>query len=208
MMYFKEELLTKEIAVQCETKEQAKALLKWLHFKGKRWSNGESYLEVNYWNKFKDNTCYEIHEGTYEEIDFCKEENIPVISFAEAIDLTKSQIVEPTIEGWFRDDGDECWEENRLIAIDTREEYPFEGDDGQTWQQFTPTDPNKKEEEVKEMSHADIFAAIREGAVVMFATEGNVSNYWSKDCIISKYQICYNYTGTDKDVWLQMKERK
>ena len=207
MMYFKEELLTKEIAVQCETEEQADVLLNWLHFKGKKWGDGESYLVSNRWYRNENNTCYEIQDGIYAHVDFYKESNVPIISFAEAIDLTKNQIVEPVVKGWFRDDYDDGWTFTELACIDHRSPHKYSSTTT-AYHQFTPTDPTKKEEpKTVEMSHVDIFKAIREGALVR-GLSGIKRNYWQSNFIIDSHKICYNYTGTDKDEWLQMKERK
>ena len=58
----------------------------------------------------------------------------------------------------------------------------------------------------REMTHAEIFKAIRCGAVIRFSNgNGIVYNSWNTfDAPMDKYQICYNYTGTDKDVWQKM----
>ena len=207
MMYFKEELLTKEIAVHLETEEQANALCKWLHFKNEKWNTGVSYLEETYWKVYKDNTCYRIYGGAYGDLDYYKEANTPVISFAEAIDLTKSQIIEPPLKALLKSEHQDDYHEDFLYSIDTRRDRNFQGI--LNWFDYCSLIVPAKKEEPKsvEMSHVDIFKAIREGAVIKDPNT-DIYNHWCNNCTIDEYQICYNYTGTDKDEWLQMKERK
>lgn len=217
MMYFKEKLLKEGATIHLETEEQANALCKWLHFKNEKWSNGVSYLEETYWKVYKDNTCYRIYGGAYGDLDYYKEANIPVISFAEAIDLDMKQIVEPTVKIWFQvkedkltGDIEDDWYTGNLSIIDTRDDNKYFNEDYCEFSKvISITDPTKKEKsKTVELSHADIFKAISQGAVLKFVKEDGIINYWGDGYTIDKYQICYNYTGTDKDEWLQMKERK
>lgn len=61
---------------------------------------------------------------------------------------------------------------------------------------------------MRPMTHAEVFKAIRDGAVVRHFRDPNfraeVTNYWTAFKNISIYEICYNYTGTDSDVWQKM----
>jgi len=56
----------------------------------------------------------------------------------------------------------------------------------------------------RQMTHAEIFSAIRDGAVLKTNETGLIKNIWYSDNAIKNNTICYNYTGTDKDVWQEM----
>lgn len=44
--------------IHCETEEEAKAICKLFHEAGKRWGDGNSYLDFAGWHVFGGNTCY------------------------------------------------------------------------------------------------------------------------------------------------------
>lgn len=53
------------------------------------------------------------------------------------------------------------------------------------------------------MTDAEIFKALRDGAVVKNDCEV-VTNSWGTLREKSEYQICYSYTGTDSDKWQKL----
>lgn len=46
------------LAIHCKTEEEANTLLRAFDELGKKWSGGDSYLEVNCWQQYKEGTCY------------------------------------------------------------------------------------------------------------------------------------------------------
>ena len=77
----------KELAIHCNTEEKAKKLLKAFDKLGKTWGTGDSYLEFNCWNDYKEETCYSNNRG-YASIDWCRASGYKVYEF-EDIDLDK-----------------------------------------------------------------------------------------------------------------------
>ncbi len=58
------ELLTNQNTVfHCETEIITNEFLKILHEHGLKWDNGISYLEINFWDRYKENTCYRPYDG-------------------------------------------------------------------------------------------------------------------------------------------------
>ena len=56
----------------------------------------------------------------------------------------------------------------------------------------------------RQMTDAEVFEYLYNGAVLRFCYKPNnytLSNYWCDNYDKSKYEICYNYKGTEKDVW-------
>lgn len=49
--------------VHCETEKQAKKVLNIAHKLGVTCTAGNSFLENNYWNMNKENTCYNLNKG-------------------------------------------------------------------------------------------------------------------------------------------------
>ena len=47
-----------ELAIHCKTQEEAKLFCKKADELRKTWSGGNSYLENDYWNNFREETCY------------------------------------------------------------------------------------------------------------------------------------------------------
>lgn len=58
---------------------------------------------------------------------------------------------------------------------------------------------------MRPMTHAEIFKAIWEGAVVRSRLDKRyMFNAWNTNVEQSEYEICRHYTGTDADVWQKM----
>ena len=59
------------LAINLKTKEQSIIFSTEADKLGKKWSSEDSYLEFNYWDMDKEETCYD-NEGTFETICFYK----------------------------------------------------------------------------------------------------------------------------------------
>ena len=69
----------KNIAIHCETEEQAKLCCELADNLGWRWSNGDRYVyNTKDWYKCKGNTCYYFYKGIYSSLDFFKEINCTI----------------------------------------------------------------------------------------------------------------------------------
>lgn len=55
--------------MHCKTEEEAIDFCNYLHFLGKKWSTGDSYLSFTYWEKYKKDTCYNFNEECFHS--FC-----------------------------------------------------------------------------------------------------------------------------------------
>lgn len=72
------------LVIHCDTEEKANKLLKEFDKLGKTWWVGESYLEYNDFNEYKDRTCYS-NDGFYYDIEYYEDINIKVYSFEDII---------------------------------------------------------------------------------------------------------------------------
>lgn len=75
-------LVKPEVAIHCETKEEAEQLLKWAHSQGLKWNTKKSYLSGTAYDIHKDKTCYSLYTGRYTEVSFYKSEGYKIIKFS------------------------------------------------------------------------------------------------------------------------------
>jgi len=71
----------KNTVVHCDTKVKANELLKLAREYGYRWCNGIDYLNLNNWEMKKSDTCYNINQGSYADIEFYKNKNFTIIEY-------------------------------------------------------------------------------------------------------------------------------
>lgn len=58
----------KNVVMHCSTKEEAEDFCKVMHEAGKRWCDGEIYLNNTEWEEFKGETCYNFNSDSYGSI--------------------------------------------------------------------------------------------------------------------------------------------
>lgn len=75
----------KNLAIHCSTEQKANKLLKAFDKYGEIWRSEYSYLEINYWNKYEEKTCYCNNNG-FCCIDWYKENDYKIYEFDE-VDL-------------------------------------------------------------------------------------------------------------------------
>jgi hypothetical protein len=90
----------------------------------------------------------------------------------------------------------------RLIAVDT-DNCPFLVMLNETEYEWFPEAKPYTPPTRRPMTHAEVFEAIRKGAVVRHIG-CHPANHWSAGNNFSNYEICRSYTGTDSDVWTKM----
>lgn len=74
----------KKLAIHCNTEEKAIKLLKEFDKLGKRWLCKNSYLESNYWEANKENTCYN-NSNQYGDIIWYKHKKYKIYEFDNVI---------------------------------------------------------------------------------------------------------------------------
>lgn len=72
------------LVIHCDTEEKAKQLLEAFYRLGKKWSNGESYLEVTNWSTAEKETCYD-NKGLYSSYKIYKENDFDIYEFEDVI---------------------------------------------------------------------------------------------------------------------------
>lgn len=75
-----------KLAIHCDTEEKANKLLKAFDKLGKEWRSGNSYLELNCWNSYQKDICYNNDNG-YSSINWCKENNCIIYEFEDVIEV-------------------------------------------------------------------------------------------------------------------------
>ena len=75
------------LAIHCKTEDQAIKLCEAFDKMGKKWCDGESYIDNNCWSEYEENTCYDNDKDSgYCFVDFYKNDNYIIYEF-EDIDL-------------------------------------------------------------------------------------------------------------------------
>ena len=79
----------KVMAIHCKTEDEAKELLKAFDRMGKRWRDGERYIDDTYHYKYKEKTVYD-NTGGFCDVggSFCSKSNAEIFEFNE-VDLSK-----------------------------------------------------------------------------------------------------------------------
>ena len=86
-----------DAVMHCPTLESANIFCQFLHENGRRWSSGQSYIEVNYWHDYREDSCYNFPNGFYGEYDeYCDDEYYTILEFDD-FDWS-SFLKEPDIE--------------------------------------------------------------------------------------------------------------
>lgn len=81
------------LAVHCDTEEKANEFLKIADEFGYKWCNGESYTDCNEWNRYDEQTCYDLESGGYADYKFFKQENYTIVAYPQhSIQFTKSDL--------------------------------------------------------------------------------------------------------------------
>lgn len=70
-----------DFTVNCKTKRSAKNFLRMAYNRGFEWRAGNSLIEYDYFDEYKESTCYDMIFGTfgYARKQFSESKNIPVI---------------------------------------------------------------------------------------------------------------------------------
>jgi len=117
---FDKRYVGKKIVVNCKTEDLANQFLKLADKFGYKWRNGKSYTDVNYYNMYEKDTCYNINGGIYGAIDYCKDNNYKIIEFSDLYNATlNSNIIEiSTCEGnYFIKFENNIFSEDELIQL-------------------------------------------------------------------------------------------
>lgn len=81
--------------MHCKTEEEAKEFCEVMYGAGRRWCNGESYLEVTAWNVNKNNTAYDFNRGKCASVEFYQYEYYTILEwsdFRKEKEMTKSEL--------------------------------------------------------------------------------------------------------------------
>ena len=72
--------------IHCETKEEAKRILRLADAQGWCWSDWKSYLDGIYWYVYKEDSCYDLFKGHYGGKPFYEEDKYNIIPSTEIED--------------------------------------------------------------------------------------------------------------------------
>lgn len=76
--------------MHCKTEEEAEIFCKYLHNIEHMWSSGDSYLSKNYWNDYKESTCYEFNTDSYCSKRYYEERRYTILEMEDFMSDTMS----------------------------------------------------------------------------------------------------------------------
>ncbi len=85
-----------DYVMHCATEEEANNFLEILHRAGRKWCSGDSYLN-NYYDEYKNQTCYEFNAGAYCYFQWYKEKGYTILEWSDFMEDKT-----PKIEGGIR----------------------------------------------------------------------------------------------------------
>jgi hypothetical protein len=87
-------LVSKKIAVHCDTEEEAKQLMQYFEGNSVIWVGGNKATEEIFWHKHRDETCYTVVGGlkrlTYGDVDWFTQGGFKIIQF-EDVDISNNK---------------------------------------------------------------------------------------------------------------------
>lgn len=73
----------KNVCMHCRTREEADDFCHEMHKAGLTWSSGKSYLEMNCFNVYNEQTCYYFNRGTYVNIGYSKTKGNQILEWSD-----------------------------------------------------------------------------------------------------------------------------
>lgn len=91
--------------MHCETKSDALAFCEYLDKIGRTWSTDESYLNKNYWERYKDKTCYNFNTGAYSDFGYYERHGFLILKsknfiFKDEFETIDSQALTEFLDGF------------------------------------------------------------------------------------------------------------
>ena len=82
-----------KIAVHCKTREEANDFCKQMHEHGMKWKDGDSYLNISCWDRYRDKTSYNNHGG-YASYIFYEDEKHTILEWSDYMkkEFTKADL--------------------------------------------------------------------------------------------------------------------
>lgn len=79
-----------KLAIHCNTIDKAQRLLRLFHENDYRWSGGQRYIDVDYWENHQAKMCYS-NERCYSGLDYYQEYGYKILDCATFLDAATEQ---------------------------------------------------------------------------------------------------------------------
>ena len=183
-----------EIAVHCDTEEKAKDFLKECKNRNINWCTGRDVTKRNYWEEYKEDTCYCCFDGDsklgYGGCEFCISEGKEIIKWEvkEMKELTFKEVIANIKEG-------EVWESTYSIVskLENRIDIEVNGN----CKSIGIGDTVKFKLRRKEYTFEEAFKAYEEGKEV------ESGSYKYKKC---NGADCFKLIRSIKDEWIKCED--
>lgn len=81
--FYIEDFTGENVCMHCSTVEEAYTFLSFLDSIGRKWCNGQDYLENMRYEEYLEDTVYYFNNGTFSDIGYAHEQHYNVLEFAD-----------------------------------------------------------------------------------------------------------------------------
>lgn len=92
MGFNKELIMQPNTVVHCDTEEKGKMLCNYLHSIGEKWYNNGSYENYTNYSRYGKNTCYDVINGGFSELEDYIKDGYKILKFKEIIMKKKLEV--------------------------------------------------------------------------------------------------------------------
>ena len=92
-----EEFTDKDV-IHCPTEELAVKICKLLHDRGFIWGSGATFIKINNWDSFKENTCYLIKKGEYASLIYYENKGYTIYKAEDILALYEEKQIYTMLE--------------------------------------------------------------------------------------------------------------
>jgi hypothetical protein len=69
--------------MHCKTEEESRVFCNYLRSVGRKWYNGDDYLDSANYNYYKDKTAYKFNKGDFDSVNYCSSVGYTVLEFSD-----------------------------------------------------------------------------------------------------------------------------
>lgn len=96
--------------MNCETESEALEFCVYLESIGECWGTGAKYSDENYWQRYREDTCYNFNEGAYSDIGYYERHGYLILKsknfiFKDEFEPVESKELTDFINGFLQLDG-------------------------------------------------------------------------------------------------------
>ena len=69
--------------MHCKTKEEAREFCNYLHSIGRKWNNGEFYINQSCYYTYREDTVYFFNDDAFDDVEYAREKGYTILEFSD-----------------------------------------------------------------------------------------------------------------------------